>query len=436
MVHIQLPSGGGGGGSVTDAAMAGALGTATAAAMAVRAELKAAFVAVIQPSGDTTGATDRAAINAVLAAGGRAVLAGVGFVIDQPLTLTSKSSIVGQSPFGPTVIQLAAGANCHVVQSQNFATLTGTDTIATPYNFALVNVTLDGNKAAQSAGAWHGVALYGYGYRAEGVTVRNCRGVALWTEWGQQSTSPGNDSMEAFITNFKFHDCDGVQGVATHGGTTSGAGIVMLGPHDSQFLNGIVYNCGTDSGAVHNGMAAIDVPAPNFGNGATFDNIHVWGGTYDYGIRIAGSGISLGALIQVEGARIAQLLVDGGTTLRANGKLFSGGVSTATTKGIVVRGGGAAVSGFVKVENCGGGGHRLDRRGRRPRPQGPRHAHHSGAPLAGDDRLATVEHLPGVGRLRHHWGAHRRHPVHLRRHRSLRRPRVRDAVPARPTQLR
>lgn len=282
---------------------------------------------------------DTAAVAAAIsaAATGGKVYFPAGTYVTSTITLPSGVWLVGAG-YEATVVQLKAGTNGHLVVTTNFASLTGTDTpsAGVPFEFGVMNLTLDGNQAGNPSGG-HGLAIYGYGYLLQDLIIRNANGWGLWTEWATTGSSPGNDSMESFIVNFKIHDC-------------SSGGISHQGPHDSQFLNGILYNNGVGSST----LAAFDMPIDGKANGSTLTDIHVWGGTYSYGYRIASSGILMSGC-QGEGGLTGQLLIASSLTQVVASKFFDGGVNTSTTKGIVL---GTSVNNCrinAKVENCGGG---------------------------------------------------------------------------------
>lgn len=277
---------------------------------------------------------------AALAACFQALPGGRGVVRLRP-GVTRGRAVLGSGQFlegcgsEASILKLPDAANTHVVQTTGWVGLTGTDTVDSPFNFGLRDVTVDGNKAGQSALS-HGVAVYGYGYSINGVVIRNCRNVGLHTEWATQSDSPGNDSMESFVSNFKIHSCDG-------------AGVYLRGPHDTQFDNGIVFKCGNFGASDY----AIDIPVDGYANGSTFTGVHVWGGRSAYTWRIASSGIMLSGC-QGEGGRTGQVLIEASIGVITGCKWFSGGVLSSTTKGIVFANN---VNGWridSKVENCGG----------------------------------------------------------------------------------
>jgi hypothetical protein len=308
------------------------------------ADLPAVTAVGIQPSGDTSGATDAAAIlaavNAAATAGGGAVTLGAGAFTVTKLTLKTGVRLVGAGRYATTVT-LANGVNDNLIETTSFATLTGTDTTATPYAFAVEHLTLDGNKANQSAGTSHCLAIYGYGYRISSVIFRNARSWGLWTEWGSASNFLAPDGMEAFVSDIKIHDTDA-------------GSLKLIGPHDTQFVNVIACkNSGTSTGA-----SAVSIPTDGRANGAVFFGMHVYGGAYDYGLTVASSGLNFVGC-QFEGALVAQTQILASINQMSECKWFWGSSGANTSKGVVLGDGTHTNINSVrlrgKVENTSGG---------------------------------------------------------------------------------
>lgn len=277
------------------------------------------------------------ALNALPSAGGRVVLSEGTFTAGGTITLNTGQWLEGMG-YQSTVIQLANSANVDLVQTTNFGSLTGTNTASTPYNLGIQGLTLDGNKSNNASGG-NCLSIYAYGYTLHDIRARNANNYGVWTEWGTQSSSPGNDSMEAFVTDFKIHD-------------NKTGGVFFKGPHDSQWHNGIIYNNGNGTGTY-----SVNIPTDQYGSGSVFSMIHVWGGNYDYGFRINCTGITL-ADCQIEGSLLAEVWVGANNCNLFNCKLFSLEpllVSNAV-KGILMAS--SAVNLCVtgcKCENLGGG---------------------------------------------------------------------------------
>lgn len=210
---------------------------------AARAEsVEALTVKVLAPpSGDGTGATDRAAIQAAIDA--IATISGFGTVklspspIGVPYVVASPGVVVKTGvtlDLSGQKIQTAAGANCDAVSSYQFSSLTLTGSSAGISDFAVINGTLDGNKANNTSG--YGLRLYGYRYRVENVTFQNCANLGLYTEWGAAGVVPGSDAgMESKYVGLRIHD--NAQG-----------GWLHRGPHDSHYSDVIIYKNGSSAG--------------------------------------------------------------------------------------------------------------------------------------------------------------------------------------------
>ena len=278
----------------------------------------------------------QAGIDALATAGGGMLQLPAGTLLTSKITLKTGVHLVGCG-IEATVLKLVSGALTNLIETENWATLTGTDTESAPYNYGLHDLTIDANKAQNTSGTGHAVASYGFGWMMTNLIIRNARSSGLYSEWASTSTIPDKDSMEALLSNFKIHDC-------RH------SGIYNRGPHDLQASNGIVYRNGTSQATDY----AIDMPTDGFANGSTFNGVHVWGGTFGYGVRCASSGI-LFADCQFEGGTVGQMLLQASIGQIEGCKLFSGGVNTATAKGIVMANSLNAWRIRAKVENLGGG---------------------------------------------------------------------------------
>ena len=290
-------------------------------------------------NGTTDDSAAFAAACAVAESAGRGIVyvpAGVYRVAN--VTLASNVALVGGG-YGVTILQLPDGsaAGAHVVQSKDFAALTGTGSAASPYNIQVRSLTIDGNKAQNPDGG-HGIAMYAYGYALHNIRVRNCAGRGLHSEWAAAGQPP-NDGMESLISDFKIHNC-------------AQEGVWLKGPHDTQFVNGIVYQNGPGPGT---GAAAIRMPEDGYANGSVFAVVHVWGGTYDYCVYNASSSVRFDDC-QLEGGAVAQVYEAASINELNNCKLFAGGVYETVTKAVIIASGvsNIKITG-VKVENCGGG---------------------------------------------------------------------------------
>jgi hypothetical protein len=179
-------------------------------------------------------------------------------------TITKRSNVhwVGAG-VGATVLQLANGVNVDLVKGLSFDTLSGSGQAAGISNWSIRSMTLDGNKSGQTSGVGAGLKVYGFSYILMDVVVRNCRGDGIHSEWSTQSDAPaGSDGMEAHWVNVISHD-------------NGGDGVYMAGPHDSEWVNGTVFQ---------NNGAGVHVVQDGTRSGGAFQcvNVHAWGRNHTY----------------------------------------------------------------------------------------------------------------------------------------------------------
>jgi hypothetical protein len=219
-----------------------------------------AFGAIGDGIADDTAAL-QAAIDAAHAAGGGAVLIPPGTYSTRPLTVYSKVHLMGMG-IEATILKLRDGTDDDLIRSHEFAKLAGSNRPGGIFNGSIRDLTLDGNRARNARGC--GLRVYGFGYLLRDLRIRQCRQAGLFSEWSTRDPewsaegrdTPG-DSMEAQVVNLKVHHC-------------GAGGIVFRGPHDSQFVNCVVYD--TTTYGVHL-MQGESYSA----TGCQFVNCHIWG---------------------------------------------------------------------------------------------------------------------------------------------------------------
>jgi hypothetical protein len=102
-------------------------------------------------------------------------------------------AILGAGP-DKTTIEACAGANKDVISDANFGTLTGGTNFYGTFRVVISGVTVDGNKANETA-ASYGIRIYGRAARLRNVVVQNCYSDGIWVEWGgtENDTGAGTD---------------------------------------------------------------------------------------------------------------------------------------------------------------------------------------------------------------------------------------------------
>ena len=185
---------------------------------------------------DYTHATDGAnvlnsAITAVNTAGGG--------IIDIKGTILCRSSVILKSLIFLRGVgdaasikqdnsQNLAGA---LVDSFNFASLTGGGTSAGVYSVYIENLKIDGNRANNGTATTIGLRYYGYNWHLRNVHVIATHGIGHYSEWSTDPVSPSTGTtMNSYYDTFVINQTDGV-------------GWQMRGPHDSQITNCTIYTC-------------------------------------------------------------------------------------------------------------------------------------------------------------------------------------------------
>lgn len=212
----------------------------------------------------------QAALDAAAEAGGGLVVLPAGVYSSRTLTIRSRVHLAGVGPEA-TVLQLRDGTDDDLIRTHDHGRLRGTGATSGPFNWSVRDLTLDGNRAGNRAGC--GLRVYGWGYVLRDLRIRQCAGAGIDSEWSAGDPpwsvdgrgTPG-DSMEAQLANLKVHHC-------------GGGGIAFRGPHDSQFVNCVVYDTKT---------AGIELASgpKHSATGCQLVNCHVWGSNvYAYRIR-------------------------------------------------------------------------------------------------------------------------------------------------------
>ncbi|MET8370500.1 glycosyl hydrolase family 28-related protein [Micromonospora sp. DT68] len=207
----------------------------------------------------------QAAIDAARPTGG-IVFLPPGVYLTRRLTLRSRVHLRG-SGGDATVLRLRAGANSAILESEDFARLTGTRSDAGITLFSIRDLTLDGNKEQNPAGGY-GLRVYGYGYEITEVIIFNCRNDGIFSEWGPTAAlAAPSHQMEARLTAVRAHDNDG-------------HGVAFQGPHDSMFLNCVAFE---------NAGAGFRVAGDS--TGTQMVNCHAWGIRQDVAFDLAATSV-------------------------------------------------------------------------------------------------------------------------------------------------
>ena len=249
---------------------------------------------------------------------------------------------------GVTTLMLKNGANSDVISQTNFAALTGQNSKYGLFRGEIRGCTIDGNKANQT-GASYGIRLYGHGLMMTDVSVRNAYSDGIYTEWGVDSSfATPFDDLEGYFTGIRS-------------AFNKGNGWTFRGPHDSDFVEVVLYQ---------NGGWGMQVQTSGTYNGnGHFSNINCFlntlGGIYSNssldGSQITATTASGWGMLIDSGAgghnlSAAEFSGPTGLEVRAPSQIISGNVVNTTTAGLRLNGG----SGNFTLQMFNNTGYQID----------------------------------------------------------------------------
>lgn len=249
---------------------------------------------------------------------------------------------------GVSTLMLKSGANRDVISQTNFAALTGQNSKFGLFRVEIRGCTIDGNKANQTA-ASYGIRLYGHGLEMTDISVRNAYSDGIYTEWGLDSTfATPFDDLEGFFTGIRS-------------AFNNGNGWTLRGPHDSDFVEVILYQNGGW------GMQ-VQVSSTYNGNGH-FSNINAFlntlGGIYSNssldGSQIAATTATGWGMLIDSGAgshnlSSAEFSGPTGLEVRAPSQIIAGNIVNTTVAGLRLNGG----SGNFTLQMFNNTGYQID----------------------------------------------------------------------------
>jgi hypothetical protein len=249
---------------------------------------------------------------------------------------------------GETTLLLKNGANQDVISQTNFAALTGQNSKYGLFRGEIHGCTIDGNKTNQT-GTSYGIRLYGHGLEMTGVSVRNAYSDGIYTEWGVDSTfATPFDDLEGYFTGIRS-------------AFNQGNGWTFRGPHDSDFVEVVLYQ---------NGGWGMQVQTSSTYNGnGHLSNINAFlntlGGIYSNssldGSQIAATTVSGWGMLIDSGAgshnlSAAEFSGPTGLEVRAPSQIIAGNVVNTTTAGLRLNGG----SGNFTLQMFNNTGYQID----------------------------------------------------------------------------
>lgn len=249
---------------------------------------------------------------------------------------------------GQSTLMLKNGANQDVISQTNFASLTGKNSKYGLFRAEIHGCTIDGNKTNQT-GTSYGIRLYGHGLEMTDVSVRNAYSDGIYTEWGLDSTfATPNDDLEGFFTGIRS---------AFNGGN----GWTFRGPHDSDFVEVIVYQNGgwgmqIQVSGTYNGNGHLS-NVNTFLNtlGGIYSNSSLDGSQIDATTQ-TGWGMLIDSGAGSHNLSSAEFSGPTGLEVRAPSQIISGNIVNTTTAGLRLNGG----SGNFTLQMFNNTGYQID----------------------------------------------------------------------------
>lgn len=100
------------------------------------------------------------------------------YIVSSPIIVPGDFSLIGESR-NDTVIKLAAGANCNVIESENFRNLMDGTSADMPNNVHIESMTIDGSRESNSAG--HGIAIFASEPFLSDLIVKECAECGIYS---------------------------------------------------------------------------------------------------------------------------------------------------------------------------------------------------------------------------------------------------------------
>jgi hypothetical protein len=276
-------------------------------------------------------ADDTAAINAaeaaLSAAGGGVLVFPAGTYMNSGLTKRSGTIWQGTG-IGSTTLKLIAGTTASaVVSGLNAYTLFGTNVLAGIDNWAIRDLTIDGNRTGGCTS--DGLGVYGWVFDINCVEIKSCNGRGWHNEYGQPGVEAHQD-VQSQAANMLVWD-------------NQTDGIYYGGPNDSSFLNLNVY-WNLRNGIWLWGLGTVKAV-----------HCHVWsdgvgGRQHVVGWRVDSPINTLTACVG-EGSSVTQLWLRSVSNTIISGEWFYNQVSPNAVEGIRLGDGAGSGGGVVSVQD-------------------------------------------------------------------------------------
>lgn len=242
------------------------------------------------------------AIDEVYAGGGGIVYFPAGFYLVRGLIIRDNVTLQGVGKQS-SVIKLIDGSNQHVISTEDFDDLVGTNPGASDLvkSSGLKMVGIDGNKTNQTE-VYHGLAYLGIDLQMEEVEIKNCLGIGAWIESSTGIWSVTADrNLQTSIRHIEVHDNE--QG-----------NMYYDGQSDSTMIDIMCYETGVGDGQFN---FKLGPKAP----GVRVFGLHCWGRS-DYGLIVESSSAAL-TTCHIESASVAKVWLR--TSAYFEGRVYQAG---------------------------------------------------------------------------------------------------------------
>lgn len=308
-------------------------------------------IPVAKPTG--VASVDTANVKAAIKLGQEAEKAKLNFqagkyLINETLTMYSYQHWEGAGE-EITTLELAAGVDADLVQTQGFSEQTGHGKAGGPRSWSIREMTLDGNGGEQSktTASWP-LRIYGRAFKLENMSTQHGAYGGLWCEWSESEDAlPEHEEIEeCMISKARFEN---YYGPAESVGQPV-YGVYWNGPHDSKWTDVLVQSFYPQ----HSGEAvyAFGVYVAKGAENLETKGLHVYG-RHSHGVyhEEAAKGEHLN--LYFEGAKKVNLVVSGGTTVMGGFSIGTDGNSGTQQSEIGIQLGDTEAEGYKNVK-CGG----------------------------------------------------------------------------------
>jgi hypothetical protein len=249
---------------------------------------------------------------------------------------------------GLTTLMLKSGANQDLISQTNFAALTGTNSLFGLFRGEIRGCTINGNKTHQT-GTSYGIRLYGHGLEMTDVFVQEAYSDGIYTEWGLDSTfaTPSLD-LEGYFTGIRS-------------AFNNGNGWTFRGPHDSDFVELVLYQNGgwgmqVQTSSTYNGNGHLsNINAFLNTLGGVYSNSSL-DGSQIMATTVSGWGMLIDAGAGSHNLSAAEFSGPTGLEVRAPSQIISGNVVNTTVAGLRLNGG----SGNFTLQMFNNTGYQID----------------------------------------------------------------------------